>query len=591
MNRTIKWLAIASMGVLLLGCAQPALTDLGHSIRDAVATKIPYKILPSSPEAGGLRSILLTTDRTQEAQMVAAGIESEMTHLRIDERPYYTQVKTTTVGSAELTESQRQTLAKAAGVDGVISLYNGGTKFSQNTSSEDRSKCNVESTKLFSKCPSGQMRNYKVSCTTVTANVAVSMRVHRVSDARTVYVMPISGNMEQKTCSDSEERSLAQQQMSAAALKIAVSKAMKIVAPSYAQGPLDLMDADGPIAQDVKKRFNAAMEFAHKTRRMDEACNRFDELYADLKESPALTFNVAFCKEINGHFLQANQGYKRASELLNTPHSQVDRRIAMTEKAIRDNAVSSALSGINAPEASQGIDVAAGNGPRVALVIGNAQYQRSALINPINDARLVGNQLKKAGFDVSIFENVNSVRFGSVVSDFVQKARGAEMALFYYAGHAIQSDGENYLLPVDNAKVRSLEDVREGGAIQLGMITAQLDVAAPMVKLYVIDACRDSPLPATSRSISGGGLAAIKTLPQGSLMAYATAPGKTAEDGTGKNSVYSRHFAQQILQPNQTIEQAFKNVRNAVLAETRNRQEPTEVSSLSGRDMYFVKSR
>jgi hypothetical protein len=584
MNRWHAHLTIVSLVFLLIGCAQTALTDLGHKIRDSVATQIPYKVMPTNTEAGALRSVLLIPDRTREAQQMAASMESEMTQLRIDERPYYANIKLAPPNN-DLSDVQRQALGKAALTDAVITLYGGHSKVSQSTFNEERSKCNTESNKLFAKCPTGQMSTYKVNCTKWTATAGASMRVQRVSDARSILVTPLSESVEKKSCSDSEEGNPDQQSLAANALAKAITKAMTTIAPSYSKGPLDLMDADKSINEDALKRFNAAVKFA-QARRMDEACTRFDEIYSDMKESPALTFNVAFCKEIRGEMLLANQGYKRASELLNKPDSQIDRRITLTEKAIRDN--SGVFASADLSTQAQGLP--AGHGQRVALVIGNARYERSALINPVNDARLIGNQLKKAGFDVFVFENLNSARFATVVSDFAQKAKGAEVALFYYAGHAIQSEGENYLLPVNNAKIRNLEDVRESG-VQLGMVTAQLDVAAPTVKLYVIDACRDSPLPASSRSLSGGGLASIKTPPEGSLVAYATAPGKTAEDGTGKNSVFSKHLAQQILKPNQTIEQVFKNVRNAVKTETKNRQEPMEVSSLSGNDMFFVKSK
>lgn len=585
MNRWHTHLTIASLAFLLIGCAQTALTDLGHKIRDSVATQIPYKVMPTNAEAGALRSVLLIPDRTREAQQMAASMESEMTQLRIDERAYYTNIKLALPNNNDLSDVQRQTLGKASQADAVITVYAGHSKVSQSTFNEERSKCNTESSKLLAKCPTGQMSTYKVNCTKWTATAGASMRVQRVSDGRSIIVMPLTESVDKKNCSDSEEANPDPQSLAASALSKAIAKAMKTIAPSYAKGPLDLMDAEKSIKDDVLKRFNAAMKFA-QARRMDEACNRFDEIYSDMKESPALTFNVAFCKEIRGEMLLANQGYKRASELLNKPDSQIDRRIALTEKAIRDN--SGVFISTDPNTQAQGLP--AGNGQRMALVIGNARYERSSLINPVNDARLVGNQLKKAGFDVSVFENVNSARFTTIVSDFAQKSKGAEVALFYYAGHAIQSEGENYLLPINNGKIRNLDDVRENG-MQLGMVTAQLDVAAPTVKLYVIDACRDSPLPATSRSLSGGGLASIKAPPQGSLIAYATAPGKTAEDGTGKNSVFSKHFAQQILLPNQTIEQVFKNVRQAVKTETKNRQEPMEMSSLSGNDMYFVKSK
>jgi uncharacterized caspase-like protein len=202
----------------------------------------------------------------------------------------------------------------------------------------------------------------------------------------------------------------------------------------------------------------------------------------------------------------------------------------------------------------------------------------------------VGDRLKRVGFDVTTLENVDSARFGNAVRDFAVRAKGADIALFYYAGHALQAEGENFLMPVDNARMRTVDDVRDNGGVQLSEIIALLDVAAPQVKLLVIDACRDNPLPAATRGLGGGGLAAIKQPPAGGLIAFATAPGRTAEDGTGKNSVFSKYFSEQLMVPNQTVEQLFKRVRENVKKETHNRQEPTEVSSLVG-DVVLVKTK
>jgi hypothetical protein len=342
------------------------------------------------------------------------------------------------------------------------------------------------------------------------------------------------------------------------------------------QVPLDLMRTDASLPADKAKAFEAAYRFAD-AKRLDEACQRYDDLYTDHKESKALTFNVGFCMEARGDLLAANQLYRRASELANAPDAQIDRRLGVTEKALRESPVAF-VPLADAPRTPPA--AIPSNGKRVALVVGNSRYQSNALVNPVNDARLIGAKLKALGFDVTLVENADNARFATATRDFGQRAKGADVALFFYAGHAIQADGENYLMPVNNGKIRSLDDVRDGWGVQLADIVAQLDVAAPRVKLLVLDACRN-PLPATTRS-AGGGLAAIKAPPQGGLIAFATQPGDTTPDGAGKNSVYSKHLAQELTVPNQSIEQVFKNVRAAVMAETKNRQKPNEVSSLIG---------
>ena len=241
---------------------------------------------------------------------------------------------------------------------------------------------------------------------------------------------------------------------------------------------------------------------------------------------------------------------------------------------------------------SAGLSSAAHAEKRVALVIGNSAYQAvPKLPNPVGDAKLMSDTLTSLGFFViggSARLDLDKAGFDAALLEFKSQLVGADVALFYYAGHALQADGENYLMPVDNAKMRTMEDVRDGGGVQLASIMAMLDVAAPVVKLVVIDACRDNPLPASSRSLAGGGLATPKA-PQGGLIAFATSPGRTAEDGTGKNSVFSKNFAALVSTPNQSIEQMFKRVREAVKKETNGRQEPMETSNLIG-DVMLVQA-
>ena len=511
-----------------------------------------------------------------------------MSKLRINERPYYTHAKLGPRFNGQPSDAQVVALAKSNSVEGVILLTRGSSDVKTIPSKQDRHSCGVK-TKLFEACPKGQSRTNKVSCTTTQGFAAVRVRVFRASDSRVVFTDSVNGEYSHLRCDDEETARVESGQAAYAAMLNATANAMRILAPSYEARPLDLMSADAGLPAAQHKDFEAATEFA-KAKRMDEACRRFDELYMDTKESRALTFNVAFCQEVRGDILRSNQGYKRASELVNAPEAQIDRRLALTEKALRDNpaafapSLDTALATLpSAPDSVAGVR-------RVALVIGNARYQRSALINPVNDARLVSDRLKRIGFDVLTLENVESARFETATRDFASRAKGADVALFYYAGHALQADGENYLMPVDNAKMKTMEDVRDGGGVQLASVIAQLEVAAPVVKLVVVDACRDNPLPATSRSLAGGGLAAIRKPPQGGLIAFATSPGRTAEDGTGKNSVFSKHFAAQLATPNQTIEQLFKRVREAVKKETNSRQDPMETSNLVG-DVTLVKAK
>lgn len=590
-RRTLGLAPALLLGGLLAGClatVSTAVNDLGHSLSDSMAPKITALVPPKNAEAGALKSVLILSDGNEVSAQVAMGLEASMSKLRIEERPFYGRVQMGGRVNGLPSDAQLAALAAKAGVEAVVLVSGGASEVRSANSTEERSSCAV-TTKFLKSCPKEQQRTTRVTCTDTRGLAATRIKVLRGSDQRSVFTDNVGGESLHRICSDQTNLARAEpKQLSADAIYNTGANVMRVLAPSYELRPLDLMSADAGLPVAQRKDFDAAVKFA-EAKRMDEACRRFEELYLDHKESPALTFNTAFCAEVRGDLLRAAQGYRRASELLNTPNSQIDRRIAITEKAIRENPVAFMPADLAGAPLARTAAVK-GDGRRVALVIGNARYQRSQLVNPVNDARLVGDKLTRIGFDVTILENLNSARFGSATRDFAKRAKGADIALFYYAGHAIQADGENFLMPVDNAKMRSIDDVREQGSVQLADIVAQLEVAAPVVKLLVIDACRDNPLPATSRSLSGGGLADIKQVPQGGLIAFATSPGSTAEDGTARNSVFSKHFAAQLSVPNQSIEQVFKKVREAVKVETKNKQIPMEKSDLIG-DVYLVRAK
>lgn len=581
-------LALLSLTVVgLAGCLATAVQNVTQAIADATSTKVTFLVPARSAEAATVRRVGLVADNFEVSQRMVFDLEAAMTGIRVLERPYYDAVRPGPRFNGIPSDAQLVGVAKSLGVDGVLFVSGAGASSKRSDTREERIVCSVQ-TKFLQACPKDKQQRRQVTCTLTEGLAAARVRMVRALDGKVLYADTVGGQSTHRRCSDEDGVPQADTgQLMSAAVADARDNLLRVVAPTYEQRPLDLMAADRGAPAAARKDFDAAMQFA-QAKRMDEACRRFDDLYLDNKESAALSFNVAFCHEVRGDLLKASQGYRRASELYNAPNAQIDRRLAQSETAIRQNPVAFMPIAESAVAVPAAVKAAASDGRRVALVIGNARYQRSALVNPVNDARLVSDRLKRIGFDVTAIENADAARLATVTRDFAARAKGAEMALFYYAGHAVQADGENYLMPVDNAKMRTLDDVRNDGGLQLGELTALLDVANPRVKLVVIDACRDNPLPAMTRSLSGAGLAAIKQPPQGALIAFATSPGRTAEDGTGRNSVFSKHFAQFLTTPGQTVEQVFKRVREAVKAETKNRQEPTEVSSLVG-DAYFVK--
>lgn len=217
---------------------------------------------------------------------------------------------------------------------------------------------------------------------------------------------------------------------------------------------------------------------------------------------------------------------------------------------------------------------------RIALVVGNARYPNNPLPNPENDARLIAGALRKLGFDVTEKLNLGSREFRKEVIDFANRTEGQEgIALLYYAGHGVQVDGKNYLIPVDIP----LNDERtvKWESIDIERFLNEMGKPGRQARIVVLDACRDNPFLGRTRAIqAAGGLAEMRAY--GSLIAYASAPGAPAEDGPpGTNSIYSRHLAHEMQAEGLQIEEMFRNVRVKVYRDTAERQIPWDHSSLT----------
>ena len=228
-------------------------------------------------------------------------------------------------------------------------------------------------------------------------------------------------------------------------------------------------------------------------------------------------------------------------------------------------------------------------GSRVALVIGNAAYQAAgALPNPANDARAVAKALRDIGFDVSDGINLDHRSQERLVRDFLRKAAGAKVALLFYAGHGMQVDGKNYLVPVD-ARLQAATDL-PFETLELDKIIAGLDDES-RTNIIILDACRDNPLAKApgvkSRSAAGSGLAAVSTVGSGTLIAYATAPGAVALDGDGSNSPFTAALVKHIRTPGLEVRQMLTRVRSDVASVTQKKQIPWDNSSLLG-EVYLA---
>jgi hypothetical protein len=221
---------------------------------------------------------------------------------------------------------------------------------------------------------------------------------------------------------------------------------------------------------------------------------------------------------------------------------------------------------------------------KVALVIGNSDYSASPLLNPANDARDMADALRDNGFEVLEYENLPDLaEMKKAIRSFGGRILDGGVGLFYYAGHGLQVGGRNYLIPTQ-AEIYSEEEV-EFESMDVGFVLAQMENAGNRMNIIILDACRNNPFARSWRSTSQG-LAFIDA-PTGTLIAYATAPGRVASDGTGDNGLYTEELLNQIGVEGQKIEDVFKQVRAAVVERSGGKQTPWESSSLIG-DFYFV---
>jgi len=230
---------------------------------------------------------------------------------------------------------------------------------------------------------------------------------------------------------------------------------------------------------------------------------------------------------------------------------------------------------------------------RVALVIGESAYRAvPSLPNPVNDARAIGKLLTDSGFEVTTVSDLSQKEFNQKVGDFAAEIAGRgpdTVALVFYAGHGLQVDGENYLVPVDVDPKREADIPLQ--AVRLNDVLNTLNSVPTRMRILLLDACRNNPFPALNQTV-GRGLAMVdtKTGAPGTFLSYSTSPGAEAEDGAGTDSPYTTALLTAARTPGLPIEQAFKQVRVAVNKATDGRQTPWESSSLT-EDFRFVAAK
>lgn len=232
---------------------------------------------------------------------------------------------------------------------------------------------------------------------------------------------------------------------------------------------------------------------------------------------------------------------------------------------------------------------------RVALVIGNSAYKSAPkLSNPVNDATLIGGMLRKAGFDaVDVRQDLNAPEMRKALREFGARTRDADVAIVYYAGHGLEVDGTNYLIPIDAALETDTDVYDEALPIDRVLVSIE---PAKQLRLVILDACRDNPFAKTmkrtvaSRAI-GRGLAKVEPTSPNTMIAFAAKAGSTASDGDLKNSPFATALADHLPKPGLDLRKAFGFVRDDVLKATGYKQEPFVYGSLGGDDVALVPAR
>jgi uncharacterized caspase-like protein len=232
---------------------------------------------------------------------------------------------------------------------------------------------------------------------------------------------------------------------------------------------------------------------------------------------------------------------------------------------------------------------------RVALVLGNSAYQNVArLPNPVNDGAAIAATLKDAGFDVvDSRHDLMAAETRRALRDFADRARDADIAVVYYAGHGIEVDGTNYLIPVDARLERDTDVYDEAFSLDRVLLAIE---PAKRLRLVILDACRDNPFAkimkrtVASRAI-GQGLAKVEPASPNTLIAYAAKAGSTAPDGDSRNSPFTSALVKHVTTPGLDVRKALGFVRDDVLKNTSNRQEPYVYGSLGGDDVPLVPAK
>lgn len=231
-----------------------------------------------------------------------------------------------------------------------------------------------------------------------------------------------------------------------------------------------------------------------------------------------------------------------------------------------------------------------GNEKRYALVIGNSNYPKTIgiLKNPVNDATDIAEELRQSNFIVDLITDATYGQMRAAMLRFKEKMDAADrentVALFYYAGHGLQNEEENFLVPID-ASIEFEDDIARYCFPVQKMVLSNMERSNSRMNIVILDACRNNPFPSLTRSLGDQGLGEMKKA-KGSFIAYATAPGSVAADGSGRNGLYTQELLRAMKKPGLTIERVFKDVRANVLRLSGDKQNTWDSSNITG-EFYF----
>jgi hypothetical protein len=434
-------------------------------------------------------------------------------------------------------------------------------------------------------------------CTKRNASLTVTTRVTDLKTQATVWGKTVGKQSEKTVCQHEDGKALPVAGSMLGEIYTLVLQDIKTaLIPTEKTVQVKLIEKPDGLGAENVKLYEGALAFARENR-MDRTCDIFNTLYEGNKQSVALTYGMGLCQESRGRLWEATDFYKIADGMSASPNTIVSEGLARVSthvadiNKVRGNLASTAPATATQSNSIKDQDISAEQKKsvkgehRIALVMGNAKYKNiPALRNSAHDAQDMAAALKKNRFEVLTLVDGTRAQMAQAVKSFELKIRPNSTALIFYAGHGVQAKGVNYLIPVD-ARVSSDADLSTEAVDLDQSIMARLETKAPRLSIVILDACRNNPFPSSGRGGNQPGLATVNA-PSGSIIAFSTAPNKTAEDGTGRNGLYTKFLLKEMQIPNRKIEDVFKKVRESVMKESESGQTPWENSALTG-DFFF----